>query len=73
MLADTVTTTNIVRHSLASRLRPSPRYLLIIALPPVASIVEIAIAILITGNTIFRDESALLPMNLDIKMPSTIV
>ena len=43
------------------------------ALPPVASIVAIAIAIPHTGYIILSEESALLPTKREIKIPSIIV
>ena len=73
MLTATPITTNMVRHSLASRRFPSPKYLLMMALPPVANMVPMAVTMQITGNTIFNEERALLPIKREMKIPSTMV
>ena len=44
-----------------------------IALPPVPSMVEMAIATLITGNTMLREDKALLPTKREMNIPSTMV
>ena len=44
-----------------------------IAFPPDASIMAMAIATFTTGYTIFNDDNALLPTNRDTKIPSTMV
>ena len=43
------------------------------ALPPVASIVAMDMEMLNIGKTIFREESALLPIKRDMNIPSIIV
>ena len=63
----------MVSLSLASCFFPSPRYLLMIAFPPVASIVAIAIIIFTTGYTILVADNALLPTKRDTNIPSMIV
>ena len=73
MLSASVRTTNWVRASLARSSFPSPRYLLIMALPPVPSMVAMAMATLMTGYTIFSEDRALLPRKRETKMPSTMV
>ena len=65
--------TNWLRHWQALRTLPSPRYLLMTALPPVANMVPMAIAILIAGYTMLSEDSALLPTKRETKIPSTIV
>jgi hypothetical protein len=72
-LNNNTNTTNCVNASRARSFFPSPRYLLIIALPPVPIIVETAIATLTTGYIILVDDNALLPIKREINIPSTIV
>ena len=43
------------------------------ALPPVENMVPMAMASVMTGKTMLRDDRALLPANREIKIPSTMV
>ena len=51
---------------------PSPMFFAIMALPPVASMMAIAIIILGMGNTIFNADKAFSPTKLDTKTASVI-
>ena len=73
MLRDTQNRTNWVRHWQALLVLPSPRYLLMTALPPVENMVPMAMASVMMGKTMLRDDRALLPTNREIKIPSTMV
>ena len=61
------------RSWLASFSLCSPNFFAMRALPPLANMTPTAIIRLITGNTIFAEDSALLPTNREINIPSTIV
>ena len=60
------------KSSRASLSFPSPNFFAIKALPPVESMMPTAKTILITGYTILAADRALVPNNLEIKMPSTM-
>ena len=75
MAAPTTTFTRIrkVKSSLASCACRSPIFFIITALPPVASMVEIAVTNCITGAVRLMADSASVPIRLDTNSPSTIV
>lgn len=65
--------TIVEKSFLASFSFLSPIFLEIIALPPVESIVDIAITVMIIGKTIFIADKASVPTNLETNILSTIV
>ena len=62
-----------VKSSFASSVLCSPIFLIITALPPVASMVEMAVTSWITGAVRLIAERAPVPIRFDTNRPSTIV
>ena len=71
--AATFTRIRNVKSSCASLLLCSPIFFMITALPPVASIVEIAVTSWITGAVKLIADNAFVPIKLETNRPSTIV
>ena len=67
------TAISMVKLQRASSVRPSPCRRAIIALPPVPSIMPVAICRQLSGYDILIAESAVVPANREINMPSTMV
>ena len=75
MMSPTATFTAIrkVKSSLASWAFCCPAFRMMTALPPVASMVEMAVTSEITGAVRLTADKASVPMRLDTNRPSTMV